>query len=222
MRVGVALAVLMLLPGCGRTNYADDPDLGAVRSAFGCVKRFEAAGAVRSYPAHGTTGYLGRLDCSRDAPTGTIVFGLRGLRPGTSPAKADPAHQPAGVVVTMMSSTAPTPLRHRVADKTMAALRAGTKLELTAEESADGLFPTDWRGWADRLTSANTPLPTARSDGTSLLESPGHIPAFWDDADESSAFGFLREIDDELIYVRPPAGPGREACVGHFWKLPVP
>jgi hypothetical protein len=236
---GIALipaTTVLLLSGCGRANYADDPDLAAVRSEFRCTSpstpaekractaldRFEKAGPVKGYPAGGTTVYLGRDDCS-NFPGSSIVFALRGLRAGKSSAKTDSAHAPKGMVVHSMSSTAPSPLRHRIADKTLDALRSRKPtLELTDEERADGLFPSTWRGWADRLPSIPTPLPTARSDGTSLLEGPGRIPAFWDDAKKLSAFGYLRQIDEELIYVRPESGPGLGACVEHLWKLPSP
>lgn len=232
-----AIAAMLLLPGCGRTNYADDPDLAAARSAFHCnspgtdiekracsaLDRFERAGPVTSYPSQGTNVYLGRLDCSNGAPNGSIVFVLRGLRAGVSPEETDPKHEPKGIVFRAMSSTAPSPLRLRIADKTLDAVRSRKESPgLSEEERADGLFPSTWRDWTARLSPAKTPLPTTLSDGTSLLESPGKIPAFWDDAETSSSFGYLREIDAELIYLRPASSSGQEVCVEHLWKLPAP
>jgi hypothetical protein len=239
--VKVALVALLGVSqtACSRPNYADDPDLEAVRSAFRCeeassevqkracsaVSRFEAAGPVKSYPAQEASLYLGRRDCSDDSVNQSIVFEIYGLRPGTPPGETAPAHRPGGVVVRGMAVFAPTPLRQSIAAKTMAAIQARTpRLELSAEELTDGVLPNDWQAWAARASGFNTPIPTAKSDGRSLLESPGSIPALWDDAETTTAMAFLREIDDELIFIGPPTNEGalgQQACVSHLWKLPA-
>ena len=86
------------------------------------------------------------------------------------------------------------------------------------------MMPTDWPGWIRLASRHSTPTSDlAKSDGESLLFGPGRVPAFWDDAEAIPPFAYLRQIDDELIYVQPPtgAGPlGHEACVYHVFLVP--
>ena len=62
------------------------------------------------------------------------------------------------------------------------------------------------------------------SDGNSLLlNGPGTIPAWWDDATPLPAYSYIRQTENELFYVRPPtnSGPlGHDACVTRAFRLP--
>lgn len=248
LRFGRVFALVFVACGpggaTGNVNFADDPDLGAVRAAFHCsqpqtegrsracaaVARFEQAGPVVSVPAAGRFVFLGRRDCSDDdRGQAFMTFSLRGIRAGSSSASAtvDGSHGFSGSLLHAMSSFHPNPPIGQplspAALETMDSLRRQAAVPMAVATGASDLLPKTWQEWANRLDPTPLPSEIAKSDGRSLLEGPGHIPAFWDDAPRSSAFGYLREIENELIYVSPPSGlgeSGAEACVEHLWRLP--
>ena len=180
------------------------------------MQRFEKAGMVDGYPSSGVVTFLGRQDCVGD--TDQIVFVTFGLAAGTPPTEVDDAHRARGIVVGGIKTIAHNELRRTAAYVTLEKLIDGEATPyLTAPQKEDGLLPDSWEGWKD--TVERTPKPTALSDGKSLLISPGRSPAFWDDAEPSPAFAYLRQVDNELIYVRPSIN-GSPACVAHTYRLP--
>ena len=73
------ILLVLACAGCGgHDDYADEPDLPAVRAAFHCeqpsrpeeeracaaLDRFERAGPVTDFPSAAPHVYLGRHDCS--------------------------------------------------------------------------------------------------------------------------------------------------------------
>jgi hypothetical protein len=237
--LALTVSTLALWTACsGRADYSDAPDLDAARAAFHCdrpgdpreeractgLERFEAATDEVELPSAGRRVYLGRLDCS--TPTSdSVVFSLIQLRAEPAPTRAvDASHRLEGSVAKTMLSFAGGPEIERAAARTLGALRERAEALEMPPELAGGRLPAEWSGWLAAARADATPVvDAARSDGPSLLLGPGRVPAWWDDAESSPPYAYLRQSGDELIYVRPPSGDGplgHQACVHHTYLVP--
>ena len=130
------------------------------------------------------------------------------LMPGTPPGDVDELFRAPGVLSQTISSV-------RIPGKGVdeAAVRVIARLEKgdAPGEEKEGAFPDSWDEWkASRAKREPKPIPTAQSNGTSLLEHPSEL---------STSYAYWREADGALVRIKPPAGD-EKWCVNHYFPLP--
>lgn len=223
----VILVAFVLALGCdvmvGQTSiYDDSVELPEAKAAFGCdapagpeaeracsaLAAFEAGDKITSYPKEGVTLFAGMSDCTSGSKS--ITLSTIALKPGTPPGKADEAHRAPGVMWTGYQTTLVQGANGEALKLVMDQLAAGKGADLTPQQLKEGARKVSWAEWKKDWEGFDPePVPTAQSDGKSLLErlaEPGPFPhpgAYW------------RESKGSLIKI------SRGWCVEHYYPLPA-
>lgn len=227
MRKAWFLAVAISIVGCGDPlpNDSDDVDLAAARADLGCVANseqpacelladFAGAGPVTDHPTEGVRHYLGESLCAREFPTRTL--------------KVITLFPEQGRLGVQQMHITTTPSDFSVAiDRTLVSLREGRSnpgLEGLPEEAWSQVTDVVPSTWAEWTRGSGSSTPTLQSSGSSLLLHPGTVPAWWDDAELSSALSFARQTPDgRLLIVTPSVGTSTDSsatCVLEARPLP--
>lgn len=229
MRMFRSTAFISLLAcGCGlfvgsKPRYADNVDVAAAKAAFGCdapandkskraceaIAAFETADKVTSYPDQGEKVYLSRRDCSDEAKN--IDMETVALLPGTPPGGVEEMFRPPGSMTAVVTSSIMGTKDDAIANAVIESLKSGKPTPQLSPEQISILWPGEWKKWREKLAKRGfKPVPTAQSQGKSLLEGPSELF-------ESSAY--WRESDGALVRLEPPGGFDRW-CVNRYFPLP--